>query len=229
VEAELHRYLLAGLRGEAAPPASPAAYVRGLFDAYAEDFDQHLVQTLHYQGHQAVVQAAGRAAPGRHWADVLDLGCGTGLCGRLVRPQARRVSGVDLSPTMIAAASRTGCYDALHEADVAQHLAQTDERFELLLAADLFIYVGALDAVLAGARRVLQPGGLFCLTIETLSADEPAAAGYHLRPSLRYAHDAGRLRALAGTHGLQALDTQPLVLREEQRRPIAGAVITLRA
>ena len=228
VDEELNRYLLAGLRGEAAPPASPVAYVRGLFDPYAEDFEPHLVHTLRYQGHEAVVQAAQRASPGRSWAAVLDLGCGSGLCGRLVRPTAQRVSGVDLSPTMIAVAQRTGCYDTLHEADVVQHLQHTEDRFDLLLAADLFIYLGDLDAVMAGARRVLRHDGLFCLTIETLSADEPAPKGYHLRPSLRYAHDAARLSTLALGHGLQTVEQRPVVLREDQRQPVHGAVIALR-
>jgi predicted TPR repeat methyltransferase len=230
VDVELHRYLLAALRGEDAPPASPAGYVRALFDPYAEDFEHHLLDALHYRGHQAVVDAAIRAAQGRIWESVLDLGCGTGLCGRLIRSQARQLTGVDLSPTMVESARRSGAYDRLLQTDVALHLAHSDARHDLLLAADVFIYIGALGPVMAGATRVLQPGGLFCFTVETLSDGEVVSGdGFVLRRSLRYAHDTGALASLAAQHGLQWVDAQPVVLREEQRQPIAGAVITLRA
>ncbi|MBL8327362.1 MAG: tetratricopeptide repeat protein [Rubrivivax sp.] len=238
VDTDLNRYLLAGLGGGAAPALSPVAYVRALFDPYAQGFDEHLVQQLRYQGHVAVVQAARAAAvqPSEApdpatplWPAVLDLGCGTGLCGRLVRPHTGHLSGVDLSPTMIATAQAQGGYDTLHQADVADHLHQTEARFDLLLAADLFIYIGALERVMAGARRVLRPGGHFCLTIETPLPGEAAPAGFCLRPSLRYAQEPAYVSACAAQEGLLTLSCQPLVLREEERLPIAGMVITLRA
>lgn len=229
-EPELNRYLLAGLEGGEAPAKSPASYVRALFDPYAHDFDAHLVGDLRYRGHEAVVQAAQHArGPGR-WTRVLDLGCGTGLCGQALRPQAERVDGVDLSPVMIEAARRSGAYAQLVEADVAEHLEHTPARYDLIVSADVFIYIGDLHAVFAGVRRVLLPQGLFVFTVESLDDDGPARAplGYLLRPSLRYAHSQSYLRQLAATHGLALAEWQPIVLREEQRRPVAGAVVTLR-
>ena len=228
VEPELNRYLLAGLEGgRDAPAASPEPYVRALFDSYAADFESHLVQTLRYAGHQAVVDAAVRAAPDRHWDDVLDLGCGTGLCGRAIRPRARHVVGVDLSPTMLAQAQARGGYDQLLQADLLQHLDRTARRHDLVLAADVFIYVGDLAPVFDAVRRVLVPGGLFCFTVEEPDAGDTPAAGFVLRASLRYAHAHEYLQALALRHGMRRVEVRTVVLREEQRRPISGRVYVL--
>jgi predicted TPR repeat methyltransferase len=161
---------------------------------------------------------------------VLDIGCGTGLCGRALRAHAARIDGVDLSPTMVAAARRCGAYTELTQADVAEHLQGTASRHDLVLSADVFIYIGDLDAVFTGVRRVLQPQGLFVCSVETLDDDTApgTARGYVLRASLRYAHRQDYLRQLAADHGMAVVDWQPFVVREEQRLPVAGAVVTVR-
>lgn len=221
-DADLCRYFLAALGQGAAPPRSPAAYVRGLFDSYAGDFEPHLLQVLRYRAHEEVVRAA-VAASGPVEA-ALDLGCGTGLCGPLLRPLAGRLHGVDLSPTMLAQARARACYDALVQGDIAEHLAGTSERYGLVTAADVFIYVGALEAVFAGVRRVLVPGGVFAFSVER--AEGGAVA---LQPSLRYAHSEAYLRALAAREQFTVQTLRPVTLREEQRQPIAGMVLVLRA
>ncbi len=219
----LCRYFLAGLGAGDVPATAPTSYVRGLFDSYADDFEPHLLDVLRYRAHEAVAQAAAAALAGAPVDAALDLGCGTGLCGPLLRPLARRLHGLDLSPTMLEQARARGCYDRLLHADLAAWLHETPERYGLIAAADVFIYVGALDAVFAGVRRVLQPGGVFVFSVEQSDGDD-----LQLRPSLRYAHGAAHLRRLAAQHGLDLLQEQPLVLREDQRQPIAGLVLCLR-
>ena len=223
-DAALCRYFLAGLGAGEAPAGAPQAYVRGLFDSYADDFEPHLLNVLRYRAHEAAAQAAAAALAGSPVVAALDLGCGTGLCGPLLRPLARRLHGLDLSPTMLEQARARGCYDQLVQADLTAYLQQTPERYGLVAAADVFIYVGALEPVFAGVRRVLQPGGVFAFSVE--SSDGQAL---QLRPSLRYAHGADHLRTLAAQHGLEIVQAQPLVLREDQRQPIQGQVLCLRA
>ena len=215
----VNRFALAALGGRGdMPDHAPRGYVQALFDSYADDFEQHLVDALRYRGHEAVVQAAAAGAP---YASALDLGCGTGLAGAGLRPLARRLEGVDLSGTMLARARARGVYDALVHADLAEHLRSTHERHDLVVAADVFIYVGVLDGVFAGVRRVLAEGGRFVFTVET------AERGIELRSSLRYAHGSDELARLASAHGFAPPALQPFVLREEQRRPIAGTLVTL--
>lgn len=225
-DAAVHGYFLAALGGGAAPPAAPEGYVRGLFDAYAGDFETHLLQVLRYRAHEDVAAAALRLCPAPV-AAALDLGCGTGLCGPLLRPHVQRLHGVDLSPTMLAQARARGAYDLLVQADAATYLAQTVERYGLVAAADVFIYLGDLAPVFAGVRRVLAPGGVFAFSVEALAESE--GEGYALQPSLRYAHAEAYLRRLAAAHGLAVQAMAPTVLREDQRRPIHGRVAALRA
>jgi predicted TPR repeat methyltransferase len=211
---ELNRYFLAGVAQGSAPAAPPRHYVQQLFDGYAGEFDRHLVDVLRYRAPQVLVQGL----QARRFENALDLGCGTGLCGPLLRPLAQRLEGIDLSAKMVRQAQATGAYDQVSQADLVEHLAATPRRHDLLVAADVFIYVGALDAVFAGARRVLQPAGVFCFSLEAAGDDE----GLVLRPSLRYAHSERYIRMLAEEHGFAAETWARHPVREDQGKPIAG-------
>lgn len=224
-DAPLLAYFSAAVDGGPTPATAPPTYVRGLFDPYAEGFEQHLVDELRYCGHEAVVNAAATWHSGPS-ALALDLGCGSGLCGDLLRTRAQRVEGVDLSPTMVAQARASGGYDAVFEAELVQHLlllGDRGERADVIVAADVFIYIGDLSPVFRAVARALAPGGVFAFTVE----HEEGAAPYVLRRSLRYAHSEAGLRALAAAHGLVVRQARPLVLREEQRQPVAGLVLVL--
>ncbi len=221
---QVHAYFLASVRGGAAPQTAPRAYVEYLFDDYAAEFQQHLVGVLHYRAHALLIQRLADLGP-RRFRSVLDLGCGTGLCGPLIAPLAERVDGVDLSQGMLDQARALGIYTTLVHADVADYLHSASRRDDLVLAADVFIYVGELSRVFAGVARVLQPGGLFCFTVEL------AAEGQELQllPSLRYAHSEAYIRQLASAHGfaLQTLLRAPL--REDQQQPVQGLYVCLSA
>jgi predicted TPR repeat methyltransferase len=224
---ELNGYFLAALQADApTPPAAPAHYVQAIFDSYAAQFDQHLVEVLQYTAPQQL--AAGVSALARsHFESALDLGCGTGLCGPLLRAQVQRLHGVDLSANMLAQARALGVYEMLVQDDVAAHLHGTDQRHDLVVAADVFIYVGALREVFAGVARVLRPGGLFAFSVEEALGEEGAEGGFALRSSLRYAHREDYLRALAAEHGFVLRGLARHALREDQRRPVPGLFIYL--
>jgi predicted TPR repeat methyltransferase len=221
----LHGYYLAGLTGEEAPPAPPRQYVESLFDEYAATFDEHLVESLGYRAHRALIAQVQALGP-RRFRSALDLGCGTGLCGPLAKAIADRVDGVDLSAAMLDKARALGIYDRLDHADVVQHLANTERRYDLVLAADVFIYVGALEAVFDGVARVLEPGGVFAFSVERADAGEPELA---LRPSLRYAHAASYLRRLAAQRGFEVVRLQEQRIRREKLQSIFGLYAVLRS
>ncbi|MDB5858778.1 MAG: hypothetical protein JWQ76_2467 [Ramlibacter sp.] len=218
-DAELNRYYLAGVTAGEAPASAPRGYVEALFDGYAAQFDSHLVRALNYQAPRLL--AAPLAASGRRYAHALDLGCGTGLAGPELRALAERVTGVDLSANMLAQARARGLYDTLLQADALEFLAGCDTPFDLVLAADVFIYVGALDAVFRELGRLMPARGSFCFTVE--EADQDMV----LRPSLRYAHSEGHLRRLAAGSGFDVTLLVRSPVREEQRQPIAGLFVWL--
>ncbi len=218
-DAELNRWFLASVRAEAGgtPLAAPRAYVEHLFDDYAGDFQEHLVGVLGYRAHDVLVKQVLQAAP-RRYRSVLDLGCGTGLCGQLIKPVADRVDGVDLSAAMVEESRRTGAYTQLVHADVVEYLADAQRSDDLVLAADVFIYVGGLEPVFTGVARILEPGGRFCFTVEPA----PDTLDVQLMPSLRYAHSEAYVRRLAAQHGFKVDDMVRAPLRNDQGQPLEG-------
>ncbi len=213
---QLTGYYLASLGAGAAPPTAPRVYVESLFDNYAEGFEKHLMQVLHYRAPEILVAELRRA--GRHFKSTLDLGCGTGLCGLAMRPLTDQLHGVDVSGHMVQQAQARGVYDRVLQDDLVTYLDETTERYNLLVAADVFIYVGALEPVFAGAARVMERGAVFCFSVESCG-DEDA---FVLRPSLRYAHSLGYIRRLAEQYGFEISSTQEHPIRDDQRTPIAG-------
>lgn len=221
------RYLLSAFGTEEVPAQSPDEYVRQLFDFYANTFDRHLVNDLAYHTPEklfdAVVRTAGKRGGGDGDAalDVLDLGCGTGLCGALFRGMARRLVGVDLSPKMLDKARERGVYDELLLGDVIAAMAAPAVAYDVIVSADVFIYIGDLSAIFEASRTALKPGGLFAFSIET-AAD--GGADYVLRGSGRYAQSLGYIRRLAAESGLTELSAEPVVLRQEAGKPVEGSI-----
>ena len=119
---------------------------------------------------------------------------------------------------MVRQARARGPYDRVEQGDVVQHLAAATRRYDLVVAADVFIYVGALERVFAEAARVMEAGGLFCFSVEAAGEDEDFA----LRPSLRYVHSERYLRRLASAHGFEVDAVARHAIREDQQQPIPG-------
>lgn len=180
--AKLH---LARLGAGETAPAMTAAYVRRLFDHYAPNFEKSLLEGLGYRAPALLIEAliGVRGEPLQFHA-ALDMGCGTGLAGEAFRPICDRMVGVDVSPEMVDLASRKNVYDRLAAADLSAFLALEEPgQYDLVLAADVFVYCSDLGPIAAAVSRVLAPGGLFAFTVEAHEG-----AGVVLQSTLRYAH-----------------------------------------
>ena len=212
-------YFLAMLGDAPLPEHSPADYVRKLFDDYADTFEQDLVNNLEYRTPEVLHRIVRDAMEGREASlDIVDLGCGTGLCGKLFRDMASSLTGVDLAPKMIEKARQLGVYDHLLMGDVLEPLQGSEPAYDLILAADVFVYIGNLEEVFAASHEALRPGGLFAFSVE---ADE-TQDGYVLRQSGRYGHASAYIRNLAARHGQRELRMQEVVLRKEAGVPMQG-------
>jgi predicted TPR repeat methyltransferase len=222
--------LAACLQDGAAPSRASDAYVETLFDGFAASFDAKLTK-LHYRAPDLVVQAL-RSAIGepRGELSVADLGCGTGLCGPLVRPWAERLVGCDLSVGMLRQARLRQVYDALHKAELVYYLETQPGCFEVLTCADTLCYFGDLQPLMHAARRALQPGGHFIFTLETLGETDFAhSTGYHLQPSGRYAHSLLYVYGCALSAGLHVSAAKADTLRDEAGQKVQGWLVTLTA
>ena len=169
-EAASLQFRLASKTSIPAPAQVPAPNVSGLFDRYADLFDEHLLGTLDYRAPEVIVGAVRSLNPGSQ-LDVLDLGCGTGLCGPLLRPISRMLVGVDLSAPMIDKARERNVYDRLETGDILQLLQREPKTWDLLVAADVLMYLGDLAPTFEAAASALRPGGIFAFTVEAGTGD----------------------------------------------------------
>jgi predicted TPR repeat methyltransferase len=201
--------------------------VRALFDDYAPKFDRHLTRSLAYRGPELIADALRRACSKRlrdyRFGLTLDLGCGTGLMAQELAGLCASIEGVDLSPRMLEKAQKTKLYAALHEGDlVAFSGGRRAGEADLVVAADVFVYMAALDAVFRGAHRLLGREGLFAFTVQAHEGE-----GYILGEDARYAHSESYLRRLADSAGFDVVILERVSTREDRGVPVPGFLVVL--
>lgn len=216
------RHIGAALAGQTGESRASDAYVRQVFDHFAEDFEATLAG-LGYRAPQILAAAVSGSVPaGADGLDVLDAGCGTGLCAPYLRPLARTLTGVDLSRGMLDRARERGLYDALFADELERFLKSTPRSFDLIVAADVLCYFGDLTPVLRAAGRAARPGGTIAFTVERLD-DE--AGPFRLLPHGRYAHAEAHVRAALADAGFQDPIVARDVLRQEGGEPVLGLIV----
>lgn len=211
----LIRYYLAALGAEDVPPIPPQVYVEGLFDQYATRFDEALDALDYRVPEQLFKTILDIDATGDR--DIADLGCGTGMCGTVFRRLARSIVGVDLSANMLEESNKRAVYDRLVKADLVEFLNDHPNAFDLIIAADVFIYVGALEAVFAATRKALRSGGQLAFSVES-----DKGVSFSLRESRRYAHSLPYLQQLAADNGFVERAISPVTIRLSDGVGIAG-------
>jgi predicted TPR repeat methyltransferase len=207
------------------------AYVRALFDRYAERFDDDLTIRLKYQAPQVlrtmVDQIRGGGADKPALLDILDVGCGTGLAGVAFRSLAGRLHGSDLAPRMVEKARQRGVYDYLEVADLGEGIARTPAAWDLVVAADVLVYVGDLAPAMRAAALGLRPGGLFCASVEQ-GVEKGGGDGFALGPARRYTHSPAYIRRTAAEAGLDLIVLEEAIPRWEKGQPVSGLVFAAR-
>jgi predicted TPR repeat methyltransferase len=215
------QYYLSAANHGAPPSSAPARYVAKLFDKYSQGFDDHLLRQLEYKVPDLIAAAVARAGV-RRAAEVIDLGCGTGLCGLHIRPLAGRMIGVDLSPKMIEKARQRNIYDELAVGDLMEVLKNRRSDVDLILAADVFVYVGELTPLFAVAQSALRPGGIIAFSVEKTRENEPDLV---LRESRRFSHSRSYIQRLIAQTGLEMMELSDAVLRLDGRDVIEGMIV----
>jgi predicted TPR repeat methyltransferase len=201
------------------PAGTPAAYIRALFDAYAARYDSHMSGELRYQVPRLLGEALDRAgwpAKGR----AVDLGCGTGLMASILRPHARELVGVDLSPPMIAAANRLQVYDRVVCQDLLAFLKAEPGPYDLLVAADVLVSFGDLDPLFAAVSGALAAVGRFAFSIEAMTEGD-----YCLRRTRRFTHGSAYVSQALARNGLGELEVSKGTLRLQGGEPVPGWII----
>ncbi len=208
----------------------PTLIVRDLFDQYASTFDESLVTALQYKTPEKIYAALS------NWLNkasnlnaVLDLGCGTGLMGLHIAQHTNQLVGVDLSSKMLQKANGRG-YALLHEASIERYLEETEpSQFNLIIAADVFVYVGDLQSIFKHIESALVAHGKFAFSTESLNGPtniEPAQE-YLLRTTGRYAHRSDYIMRIAKLAGLDLESVSEVVLRTDAGKDVLGNIYVL--
>ena len=219
----LARHTLAACSGRDVPSRASDAYIEKVFDGFAASFDTKLAQLMYRAPGLVVTMLADSGIEASKTHDILDAGCGTGLCGPLVAAYAARLVGVDLSGKMLEQARERNVYDDLVKGELTTYLESSREAFDVIVSADTLVYFGALEDVIAAVARALRPDGQFVFTVEELVGAEDGAT-YRLRPHGRYNHSRRYVERLLRENGLRPV-IAPAELRLEAGAPVDGLVV----
>lgn len=153
------------------------------WDAAAADFDNEADHGLREEATRSAWAELLRAWVPVESGDVLDVGCGTGSLSLLLAEQGHRVTGVDVSSSMIElarakleAAGRPGQFFV---GDAAKPPTE-EKRFDVVLSRHVVWTLPDPVAALQDWINRLRPGGTLILVEGrwfTADADEPYAVG----------------------------------------------------
>jgi predicted TPR repeat methyltransferase len=216
-------HMLAACTRRDVPVRASDAFVQRTFDSFAASFESKL-ERLSYRAPALVAAMLEHSGlkPSK-CLDVLDAGCGTGLCGPLLLPYARRLVGVDLSEGMLGHAREKHIYDALVKAELTDYLRDNPEAFDLIVSADTLVYFGDLRNVLDAGAHALRRNGVLVFTLEHAVGGK-ADLGYRLEPHGRYSHTTAYVERVLAAACLES-EIAYADLRMESGAPVAGLVI----
>jgi predicted TPR repeat methyltransferase len=207
------------------PNKAPDAYVETLFDQHAEVFDRMLVDDLGYAVPLMVRQALLDHAPGPY-RRMLDLGCGTGLSGGAMRDLAAHITGTDISENMVAMADEREVYDDLYVGEAVAFVESWDEEhFDLIVATDMLPYLGDVEALFDGVAAILEPGGIFAFSTETLPDPILSGRDFMVGPYQRFAHARNYICDRLQAAGFRPAHIEEIIVRHEQGIPVPGHLL----
>lgn len=217
-------HLLASLHKETSSKYS-SEYAQDLFDRYANHFEEHLLSALNYQVPYIIQEKLGSLNLAKN-SKVLDLGCGTGIVGKTIIDQFPNIVGVDISSNMIKETRKKEIYTTLYTNDIHDFLLKNEEKFDLIIAADVFIYIGNIQTIFTDIKKCLSKQGYFIFTIELSS--EINIKDFQLGKSGRFSHDIEYIETLCKEEGFEMIEKEEIILREENTIGQKGVIFTLK-
>jgi predicted TPR repeat methyltransferase len=204
---------------------SDSQYVKKIFDEFADSFDE-VLRDLEYIVPTKISQIL--QADKSDFIDkkiaVLDLGCGTGLCVQSLKKILKNAVfyGVDISPKMSEKAATKNIYKKLINEDVEAYLFKHKNKYEMIIAADVFTYFGDLKKVFEGVYKSLKKDGVIVFSISELSKSD-SMWKQHL--SGRFLHSKKYIENLLVETGFSPAKFVPCVLRKEGKKNVNGWII----
>jgi len=214
-------HMYSSCSGEEPPSRASNEYIVSVFDQFADSFDAKLAK-LAYRAPALVCEALSGATGSATGFDILDAGCGTGLCGPLLRPLAASLDGVDLSPSMIGKAKLLDTYDALVVDELVALMHERISAYDIVVSADTLVYFGDLSPPFLAIEGTLRSCGWLVFTVELSDTDD---SDYVLNPHGRYSHSEAYVRHELERSGFEVKSVEAANLRIENKKPVRGMVV----
>jgi predicted TPR repeat methyltransferase len=208
-------FMLNALTGDEKQPEASPEYVRHLFNNYALYYDQHMQNTLKYTLPHYMMRTL-HALGYFDFKRTLDIGCGTGLSGDVLRESSEHLTGIDIATKMIAQARAKDIYDQLIESELTAFLNQDTAHYDLITALDVLPYLGDLEPLFQRIKCRLTETGLFVFSCE-ISADE----AWGLQSNARFCHHPDYIQALCTAHHLELIEQKKIIARQQEQRDVS--------
>lgn len=205
------------------PDRQPDQLVRQTYEKKARTWDQDVARNdMEFLGPQHIQQAIDDLNLGSNDLVVLDLGCGTGLCGTYLKNYSRVLHGVDLSPEMLTLAQKKKLYDELACNDIETYLQSSETNYDLVTGSGVLIFFGDLQPVLGKISQRTQSAGYVVFTAYKSNGDD-----VEIRDNMHFAHSENYIRQVARNSGFEVRTIKPVIHEFEYEQPQPGFVVTL--
>lgn len=204
------------------PDSAPLDYIESVFDGYAENFEENLLKDLHYKTPTELFQFYKEQFPELQGRNCLDLGCGTGLAGEAFSAVCNELTGIDLSEKIMKVAEEKKIYRQLIKDDILSFLKTTNEIFDLIIAADVFTYMGELEPLFEACCQKSNGDATLCFSVEE-STDEP----FTLKDTGRFGHSFEYIKGIGEKTGWTIISSRLSKLRKDKNKWISGYLFIL--
>lgn len=214
------------IQNNASVTAANSGYVRNIFDVFAPDFEQ-VLSGLEYRAPDLISGFLEEiyGTESKPKLRILDAGCGTGLCGKFLKNYAGwfGLDGVDLSAGMLKEAKAKKVYSHLYQEELVAYLQSRKSRYDLIVSADVFTYIGNLENLFLAAASALKKNGRLVFTVTENSVNNE---DWFLHASGRFLHKKKYIERLLKKAGFQIEKINREKLRREGDAEVMGYVIS---
>ena len=223
---ETAKYYLAAVdKNTRTPDISPSSFVKNCYNTISTTYDNtHTAKRLGYRVPQQLTDEIKKRIPQGSMLEIIDVGCGTGLCGSQLKDITRNITGVDLSEGMLKLAKEKNVYDNIICADLITTLAGYTNRFDLVISTGVFIHFGDLAPVFKASHQALKPEGLFAFSIHKHTEEQ-----YFLNPTGHYSHSASYVGQLSKENGFQEKYKKEVIIYNQDGEDVLGFLYILTA
>jgi predicted TPR repeat methyltransferase/predicted negative regulator of RcsB-dependent stress response len=178
------KFMLKALSDE--PVETCKEYAADLFNHYALYYDKHMQETLKYKLPRKLWEILHNLNLNNSdikFQKTLDLGCGTGLCGDILKSFSQYLIGVDISEKMLAIAATKEVYEQLISRDILEFLQEDKNKYDLIVCLDVLPYFGSLNKFFNYIIERLSNNGILIFSTEISENSD-----WQIQESMRFKH-----------------------------------------